>query len=220
MWTGTVRAQTRGLAPCRLYCILKTWSANNHYGTVMELLLTRRPPRRTLRCCTLFISKACRQSAAYGQQNASSFWSSPNTAFLNTVSCEKRPSCFCRTPEHPATANGSDSSWCVYLCVWIVCTCSTNSDDVLALRRAGGMSLVKHSICFFVMSHVPCVLLHTVQCTFEDAIKRITKHLISGANCYMFRQQAAIVRECINNKGAWAQHVIQALFALRCITTV
>jgi hypothetical protein len=124
------------------------------------------------------------QSAAYGEQNVSSCWSRPSTSFLNTVSCEKRPSCVARTPEHRATVSGSEPWRCVYLCVWIVCTCSTNSDDVLSLRHADGMSLVKHSICFLLILHVPCVVSHSVQCTYQGTIQQIATYQVPTTTCF------------------------------------
>ena len=175
---------------------LKNLTKNNHYGTFMELVLTRRPLRRTLRCCTLFVPKACRQQLLTATQNASSCWSRPNTAFLNTVSCGKRPSCVARTPEHPATVSGSYSWWCVYLCVHVARTRMTYClCDLLAECH-----LLKHSTTAF------CSVARAVRfVTFREMqLSRCNKtHFISGADCYMFRHQGAMIRECVNNIGAW-----------------
>ena len=126
---------------------LKNLSTNNHYGTVMELLFTRRPPRLTLRCCTLFPKRAGSQlltanetRRAVGAVRALHSWTPCRVESVPVVLLTRLNILQLSV----VRIRGE----CVSVCVWIVCTCSTNSDDVLSVRPAGGMSLVKHSICF------------------------------------------------------------------------
>jgi len=45
-------------------------------------------------------------------------------------------------------------------------------------------------------------------------------HFISGVNFYMFRDQAAIIREFINSMELYVQHVLQALVTVTFITNI